>query len=223
MKHIFRIILPAVLLLTILSGTALAQTKIATVDLRKVFDNYYKTKLAQSIIQDRRARYLKDDASDKDALQKATDQYQQLVAQANDQAVSDAERDRRKQAAAAQFKQLDQRRAAIDESEHMAQAAMNNQIQQMHDKIMAEIQAVVNDKAKAAGDSLVIDTSPRTIALGAAGGTELPSGVVYSDGGNDLTADVLKQLNAGAPIDATTPGSAPVASPVPSMLNTNSP
>jgi Skp family chaperone for outer membrane proteins len=47
MKIILRSIFPAVLLLTLLSGSALAQTKIATVDLGNTFTNYYKTKLAQ--------------------------------------------------------------------------------------------------------------------------------------------------------------------------------
>jgi hypothetical protein len=44
--------------------------------------------------------------------------------------------------------------------------------------------------------------------------------VVYSSGENDLTDDVLKHLNAGAPIDMTKP----VASnTVPSLVSTNSP
>ncbi len=44
--------MPAVLLMTFLSGSALAQTKIATVDLRKLFDGYWKTKQAQADIQE---------------------------------------------------------------------------------------------------------------------------------------------------------------------------
>jgi hypothetical protein len=38
-----------------------------------------------------------------------------------------------------------------------------------------------------------------------------------------LTADVLKQLNAGAPIDLPAMSSAPALSPAPSLLNTNAP
>ena len=61
MRNILRTILPAVLLLTFLSGSALAQSKIATVDLQKLFDNYWKTKQAQAAIQDRVAQLAKDD------------------------------------------------------------------------------------------------------------------------------------------------------------------
>ena len=52
MKIILRAIFPAVLLLAIFSGSALAQTRIATVDLGNTFTNYYKFKLAQAAIQD---------------------------------------------------------------------------------------------------------------------------------------------------------------------------
>ncbi len=79
MKYILRTIFPAVLLLTVLSGSALAQTKIATVDLKKLFDNYYKTKLAQAALQDHATQLDKDDNGMKDDLKKATDDYQQLL------------------------------------------------------------------------------------------------------------------------------------------------
>jgi chromosome segregation ATPase len=77
--------------------------------------NYYKTKLAQAAIQDRVAQLTKDDNSMKDDLKKASDDYQQLLGQANDQAISADERDRRKQSAADKLKQLEDRRTAIDQ------------------------------------------------------------------------------------------------------------
>ena len=215
MRDIFRTIFPAVLLLTFLGGSALAQTRIATVDLGNAFTNYFKTKLAQASIQDRATQLSKDDKSMKDDLQKDKDEYQQLLLQANDQAVSAEERDRRKQAAADKFKHLEERSTAIDQFERQAQTTLTNQRQQMRDKILAEIQAVVNDKAKAGGYALVIDKSAQA--------TSFTSVLVYSVPEIDLTADVLKQLNAGAPIDLPAAGSAPVVAPVPSLFNTNSP
>jgi hypothetical protein len=41
-------------LLAFLSVPALAQTKIGTVDLRKLFDGYWKTKQAQTVLNDRK-------------------------------------------------------------------------------------------------------------------------------------------------------------------------
>ena len=215
MKHILRTIFPAVLLLTFLSGSALAQTKIATVDLGNAFTNYFKTKLAQASIQEAATQLDKDDKSMKDDLQKAADEYQQLLQQANDQAISAAERDRRQQSAADKLKQLNERRAAIDQYERQAQATLNDQRQRMREKILADIQAAVNAKAKAGGYALVIDKSAQAASL--------TSVVVYGNPEIDLTADVLKQLNAGAPIDMPATSSAPALLPVPTMLSTNGP
>ena len=99
MKNVLRTMFPAFLLLTFLGGSALAQTRIATVDLSSTFTNYYKFKLAQANIQERATQLSKDDTSMKDDLKKGSDEYQLLLQQSTDQAVSAEERDHRKQAA----------------------------------------------------------------------------------------------------------------------------
>jgi outer membrane protein len=222
MKNILRTIFPAVLLLTFLGGSALAQTKVATVDMDKVFNNYWKTKQAQAAIDNNLSQLDKDDKSMREVLQKATDEYQQLLDQANDPAISAEERARRKQAAAEKQKQLEDRRAAIAQYEQTAQANINNQRQHMSDKIRDDIQSHVNAAAKAGGYAIVLNTATQKITLGSAQFT-IPSPVVYSVSDIDLTDEVLKQLNAGAPIDVTATNAAPVITPGPSPLNTNGP
>jgi outer membrane protein len=197
MKMILRTVFPTILLLAFMSGSALAQTKIATVDLKKLFDNYYKTKLAQAAIQERASQLDKDDKSMKDDLKKGSDDYQKLVQQANDQALSADERDRRKQSADDKLKQLQASKAAIDQFERQAQTTLSEQRQRMRDNILVEIKAAVATKAKAANDTLVFDTAAETV-----NGT---MAIIYSTDDNDLTDAVLAQLNAGAPIDLTKP------------------
>ncbi len=222
MKNVFRMMVPAVLLMTFLSGSALAQTKVATVDLQKLFDNYWKTRQANAAIHDQLTQQAKDEATWKDDLKKANDKYQQDLALANDPAISADERDRRKQAAAEELKQLQQRQVAIDLSARTAQATIGEKSQHMSDKIRADIQAAVNAKAKAGGYTIVLNTAAEGFNIGA-GRITVPSAVIYSVSEIDLTDAVLKQLNAGAPIDMNPASSAPVLSPVPSLLNTNSP
>ena len=82
----------------------------------------------------------------------------------------------------------------------------------MRDKVLVDLQAHVNAAAKAGGYSLVLDTSADSITSTAI--------VLYHSGENDLTDDVLKQLNAGAPIDTTAPA---LTMPTPSLMGTNSP
>ncbi len=200
-----------ILLLAFLGVPTLAQTKIGTVDLRKLFDGYWKTRQAQTALNDRKTQLDTDDKSMRDDLKKGSDEYQKLLEQANDQAISADQRDKRKQAAADKLKQLQDSKAAIEQFERQAQVTLQEQQMRMRDNILVEIKAAVTAKAKAAGYSLVIDATAET--------PNATPAVIYSSGENDLTDAVLKQLNAGAPIDMTKP----VASnTVPSLAGTNS-
>jgi outer membrane protein len=212
MMKILRAVFPAFLLMTFLSGSALAQTKIATVDLKKLFDSYYKTKLAQASIQDNADQLIKVESGMKDDLKKDSDEYQKLAAQANDQALSADERARRQQAADDKMKQLQASKADIDKFDRQANVTVGEKRQRMRENILVEIKATVTTKAKAAGYSLVLDSAAETV-----NGTLT---VVYSNGDNDLTDAILSQLNAGAPIDVTKP--ATTTTP-PSLSGTNNP
>jgi outer membrane protein len=193
MKHVLRIFFPAVLLMSLLSSSALAQQKIATVDMRKLFDGYWKTKQAESALNDRKAELDKEDRGFLDNLQKDREAYQKLLDAAADQAISADERDKRKQAAADKFAEIKDSQTAIVQFERQAQAALSSQTQRMRTDIIKEISAAVSAKAKAAGYTMVVDTASDNA-------NQTPV-VLYNDGQNDLTAAVLAQLNAGAPID----------------------
>ena len=197
MRIILKSVLAAGLLLTFLSGSALADTKIGTVDLRKLFDNYWKTKTAQAAIQERAAQLDKDDKGMKDDLKTGSDAYQKLLLQINDQGISTDERERRKQAADDKLKQLQGSKAAIEQFERQAQTTLGEQRQRMRENILGEIKVAVNAKAKADGYALVLDSAAETV-----NGTLT---VVYTNGENDLTDAILSQLNAGAPIDVSKP------------------
>ena len=202
-----------ILLLAFLSVPALAQTKIDTVDLRKLFDGYWKTKQAQMVLNDRQAQLTKDAKSMHDDLKKGGDEYQKLLEQANDQAISADERDRRKSATADKLKQLQETKSAMDQFDRQMQITLQEQQMRMRENILTEIKAAVSAQAKIAGYSLVLDAAAETANATAA--------VIYNSGENDLTAAVLKQLNAGAPISTL---SAPVmTSPSSLLLNTNKP
>jgi Skp family chaperone for outer membrane proteins len=212
MKFLRTIVL-TISLLAFLSVPALAQTKIGTVDLRKLFDGYWKTKQAQVALNDRKAQLDKDDKGMRDDLKKGGDAYQKLLEQANDQAISADERDRRKATAADKLRELQDSKNAIDTFERQAQITLSEQGQRMRENILTEIKAAVSTQAKAAGYSLVIDA--------AAESANATTAVVYSNGENDLTDAVLKQLNAGAPISTLSTPIAPSSSSF--LMGTNKP
>ncbi|HZF01164.1 MAG TPA: OmpH family outer membrane protein [Methylomirabilota bacterium] len=216
MKNILKFIFPAILLIA-LGGSALAQTpKIATVDLGKVFTNYYKTKLAQVNLDDQKKQIIKDETALLDDLKKGDAEYKQLLDQANDQALSTDERDKNKKAADAKLKQMQESKAALDEYDRSAKTRLSDQFQRMRDKIIAEIRSAVTAKAKAAGYTLVLDSASETV--------NTTPVIVYNNGQADLTDEIVKQLNIAAPIsfDATNSNST-LTSPGPTLLNTHQP
>ena len=196
MKNLRYTLLTVVLLVaTVVSAGA--QTKVATVDMKKLFNGYYKTKLAQASLETRKTELRKEIKDMADGLDKAQADYKQLLDQASDPAISADERDKRKQATADKAKEMSNSKAAIDTFQRQAEAQLADQSQRMSSDIVGEIQKAVADKAKAGGYSLVMNGASTEV-------------VVFAGADTDITASVLGQLNAGAPIDVTTPaGMAP--------------
>ena len=175
------------LLLAVLSVPALAQTKIATVDMEKLFKGYWKTKQAEATLNKRVTDLQKEIKEMAGGLDKAQADYNQLLDQANDQALSAEERTKRKQAAADKLKEINNSKAGIDQYNRQAQSQVLDERQRITAKLVSAIQEAVGDKARAGGYTLVVNSA-------------VTEAVVYSNG-DDLTDAVLKQLNASAPID----------------------
>ncbi|HEY1660797.1 MAG TPA: OmpH family outer membrane protein [Verrucomicrobiae bacterium] len=189
--------IPALAALVLLANTATAQTKIATVDVSKLFKGYYKTKYAQAELEKRKQEINKDISGMMDDLKTGNTDYQQLLDESDDQALSTDERSQKKQAADAKYKEIQDQKAALDQYERSANANLGEQFQRAHDRIITDIDEHVSAAAKASGYTIVLDVSAQSAA-------NVPT-VVYSASETDLTDQVLKQLNAGAPIDATAP------------------
>jgi outer membrane protein len=197
MTNLFRRMLLAALLAGVLTGSAWAQTRVATVDLRKLFEGYWKTKQASTAIDERFADLNKEAKGLRDDYQKLKEDYQKLLADANDQTLSAEERGKRKQAAEGKLKNIKETEETVVQFERQARTTLDEQKRRMRDNILSEIRTVVNAKAKAAGFALVVDTASESI-----NGTPI---FVYTSGENDLTGSVLTQLNAGAPVETPKP------------------
>jgi outer membrane protein len=193
----------AVVLLVATAVSASAQTKVATVDMKKLFNGYYKTKLAQTSLENRKTELKKEIKDMADGLDKAQSDYKDLLDEANDPAISQDERDKRKQASQDKASEINNSRAAIEQFQRQAEAQLADQSQRMSANLISEIQKAVADKAKAGGYSMVFNS----------GSIEV---VVFANGDNDITDSVLAQLNAGAPIDVSTPSTG-----VPLNISTN--
>lgn len=185
----------AVLVSMGLAASALGQGRIATVDLNQLFDNYWKTREAEAALKKRASDLEQDHRSMLEELRKHSEEYQKLLASASDQAVSEEERERRKQSAEAKLKQMRDLQESIAQFERQARATIDEQRNRMRNNLLGEIRTAVQSRARAAGYSLVLDVSARS-----AQNTPI---VLYSSGDNDITQAVLDQLNLNAPASAT--------------------
>jgi outer membrane protein len=202
MKIWLRTLVPGFLLVSLLSsGAAGAEARIGTVDLRKVFDNYWKKKQAEAALAEQKADYKKDDDDMVAEYKKLKDDYTNLEATMNDAAISIEERDRRRKAAEDKLKQMKEKEESITVYRRQTEATLGERTQRMRGNIINEIRNVVSAKAKAAGFALVIDT--------AADSVNLTPVILYTDNTNDLTDAVLLQLNATAPTEASKPNEKP--------------
>lgn len=192
-----KLICGTILALALTGLTASAQTRIATVDLKLLFEKYYKTREADAALKERATDFDKEFKGLREELKKAGEDYQKLVADANDQAVSIEERAKRKKAAEDKLKSIRDSEDTTMQFERNARATLDEQKRRMRDKVLEIIRTAITGRAKTAGYSLVVDTAAETI-------NSTPV-VLYTAGDNDLTEDILKQLNASAPIEATKP------------------
>src|SRR5215468_11006526 len=99
MNNIYQKSLAALFILFITSASALAEGPVTTVDLRKVFENYWKTKQGNTALSNRVAELEKEHTKLVEDWKKSREDYQSLINSANDQSLSLSEREKRKQSA----------------------------------------------------------------------------------------------------------------------------
>lgn len=187
----------AAMALALGSLLAQAEPKIAVVNLKTVFDGYYKTKQSDAIVKDRQTDYEKDKKKMEDDYKKANEEYKKLNDSAVDPAVSQEERDKRKKDAESkllEIREIDQSYRQFDAD---FRAKISDQIGRMREKILQDIREVVNTKAKTGSYTLVVDTAAQS--------SDRTPVILYTAGSPDLTDDVLKDLNDKAPPGALTP------------------
>ena len=125
MTSLLRKIIPGLLLISLLSSSAWAQGRIATIDLRKVFEGYWKTKKADAQLKERAADMEKEHKNMLDDWKKAKDEYQTLLSEANNQTLSFEEREKRKKSAEDKLKQLKETEDTIQQYERQARTTLD--------------------------------------------------------------------------------------------------
>src|SRR5688500_16631557 len=185
-------IIAAAALLSLAGTSAFAQSqRIAVVDMKKVFDSYYKTKQAEAQIKDRAAESDKVYKTMIEDYKKANTDYKGLIDSSNDQAVSVEEREKRKKSAETKLLDLQEIEKSLKQYESQARTTIGAMEKRMRDKLVDEIREVVTRHSTSGGYALVLDSAAVTPY-------QTPI-LLHTDGKNDMTDAVIKEINATAP------------------------
>lgn len=208
MKPLSLLCLAALVLALVTGGQsadrpASAAGAIAIVDLKKVFDGYWKTKQADLNLKERAGELDKKRKDMVTDYQKSGDEYKKLLESASDSAVSVEERDKRKKSAETKLRELQEIEQSIGQFDRSARTQLGESQRNMRDKIVTEIREVLNKKARAAGYAAVLDSAAESAV-----GTPI---LLFNASLPDLTEEIISQLNATAPAGAlqTPPAPAP--------------
>jgi outer membrane protein len=187
----------ALALAVFLNCPAQAQTKIAIIDLRKVFDGYWKTKQADAQLKDRAGDLDKARKGMVEDYQKANDEYKKLIEGASDQLLSNDEREKRKAAAEKKLLEIKEIEQSVSAFDRTSRTTLSEQQRRMREKLLGEIREKIDTRAKAQGYTLVLDSSAESF-------NNQTTIFLYIDSQNDLTQSILTELNATAPAGALT-------------------
>lgn len=197
MKKLVAVLLFAAVVAIAPSAHAQTSPKIGVIDLKKVFDGYWKTKQADTNLK---AQAAEMDKKRKDMVadyEKLNADYKKALDNSNDAAVSNEEREKRKKAAETKLMEIRELEQLVQQFDRQSRTTIMEKQRQMRDGILKELKEAINAKAKAASYDMVIDSAAET-----ANGTPT---VMFWNGQGDITDAVLSHLNANAPVEKPAP------------------
>lgn len=167
------------------------ELKIATVDGNRLLKGYYKTELADQHMQ----QQMDDFQAERDKLlaehKKLKQEFEALRAETGNKGLSEEAREKKKELAEDKLNQVIEYENTIRDKAASRKKQIEGESRKIHTELAKAIRAAVKSQADKGGYTLVLDQSGLL-----ANGLEP---VLYADPKLDITADVLKVLNADRP------------------------
>ncbi|HYR59123.1 MAG TPA: OmpH family outer membrane protein, partial [Chthoniobacteraceae bacterium] len=195
--------------LALLPAAASAQSvtiRIGTVDMKKVFDSYYKTKDAEAKINEARNNAKKELEERMDQAKKILDEVKKLDEDIAKPELSKEAKDQKGKIRGEKAGELQTMDREIREFQSSREKQLQEQSVRMRGGIVDEINKVVGDKVKAEGYDIVFDRSGPSL-----NGVPI---LLYAKESYDFTTDVVAALNKNRGKEEAAPEPAPKAAPV---------
>ena len=177
----------------LIGGTMLlsaAPLKVATVDLTRLFKEYYRTKIIEQDFNEQSKVYRNYIARQAESLRKSEAEYRQKLDASLNVAMAPAEREKRRSEVQSLENELKRRRAELEQYAANKARALQKSAEEQRLKVIEEIRAEIRRRAAIDGYTLVLDKSAKSTSDAAI--------VLYSVDSLDITERVLTELNRGA-------------------------
>ncbi|HEY8967361.1 MAG TPA: OmpH family outer membrane protein [Candidatus Methylacidiphilales bacterium] len=205
---LLRNVLSAVLLAAVfLPAAAQADTRIAIVDLQKVFESYYKKKDADARLQEVVARIQKEKEGIMSDYQKLVDETQKLRDAVNDKTLSDTARAEKQKAFETKVGDVRNAERQIQEFQNVKARQVEDQKMRLQQDIVKDITGAVTTVGNRDKYNLILDKAGPSV-----NGTPV---ILFTQDMKDITDDVVKILNATQPAGsaAASPAAPSAAAP----------
>lgn len=196
--------LPALLAAALFTSalSAQAQSKIGTVDMNKIFSSYYKTKDAESRINEARAAAKKELDDRMDTYKKNVDAINKLNEDLNKPELSKERKDASSKQRDDMITETKNLEREIGEFRTTREKQLQEQAVRMRNGIVDEITKLVQDEVKSNNYDLVLDKSGSSL-----NGVPI---VLFAKDSDDFSDRIITALNKTKPKDSA---AAPAASP----------
>jgi outer membrane protein len=183
-----------------LALTASAQTpagRIVTIDLNKVFNDYYKTPMASAKLKETADSFNKEHDDMMANYKKEIDELNKLRDDQDKPEYTAEVREQKRKAVADKLTGAQKLQRDIEEYRTSHRKILEEQTQRMRQSILKEVQDVVEKEARDAGYLLVVDKSGNTL-------NGVPA-IVFSQASLEITGDITKILNKNQPAGGAAP------------------
>ncbi len=178
-------------LVLLFGNAAAAELKLATVDMAKVFNGYWKSKKAQEVLRQKEVTKEGQLKELQEEQQKLVEQHQKMLRQMEDPTLNAGERERMRRTTQKKADEVRELMASIDQFRRSSITELQKDEGDARKKLLDEIRAVITAAAKERGYNYIVDSA----ALGPVGNPV----VLYSEEANDLTDAIMTRLNASDP------------------------
>ena len=165
--------------------------RIVTIDLNKVFNDYYKTPIATAKLKDTVDSYKKEHDDMVTNYKKQIDELNKLREEQDKTEYTAEVREQKRKAVAEKIAETQKLNRDIEEYDTTHQNILKDQTQRMRQTIVKEISDIIAKEARDQGYQFVLDKSGNTL-------NGVPA-VVFAQDNTEITEDIVKVLNKNQP------------------------